>query len=142
MLLHFLPPDADGEKRLLVAFREDDIQVLHRWLEEPRDPNSSFQFLDRFSGRGFCALHGAARFGSVQCLCLLLEADGGKDAPCNEGFASIHTEAQWGQLEAVRFLVEHEADVSKTLEAEKDKSNHVGETPLWVATAHGHTEIV
>lgn len=32
--------------------------------------------------------------------------------------------------------------MSKTLEAEKEKSNHVGETPLWVGIAHGHTEIV
>ena len=117
VLLQFLPPDVDAEEKLLAACREDDVQELQRWLEEPRDPNSLFEFLDVWSGTGTCSLHCAASFGSVQCLRLLLEAGGDKDAPCNAGFTPLTTAANRGQLEAVCFLIENAAD--KNIAAKK-----------------------
>ena len=57
VFLQFLPPDVDAEEKLLAACREDDIQVLQIWLEEPLDPNSLLDSFDGWSGTGMCSLH-------------------------------------------------------------------------------------
>ena len=129
VILEFLPPDTEQDRRIILACEENDDKLLEQQLNKPRSPN--FQDANQIA-----PLHAAARNGSLKCVLLLLEAGANKDqGRTNNGATPLYIAAQNGHLEIVRILVESGAN--------KDQgTTDIGATPLLAAAANGHLEVV
>ena len=131
LVLEFLPPDSEQDKKMMLAAEEDDSVALEKLLKSPRSPNVRDE-------RGFTPLHCAAMGGHSEPLRQLLEAGAELEARNISMFGvsstPIHLAAAHGHLDAVRLLVESGADYHST---RKD-----GQIALDLASFCGHEEIV
>ena len=99
VILEFLPPDAEQNRGIMVACRENDATLLERHLSQPRSPNLQ-------DANQITPLYAAALNGSLKCVPLLLEAGANKDqGKTDTGSTPLYIAAARGRLEIVRFLV-------------------------------------
>ena len=73
VVLDFLQPDAEEDRRMITASRDNDLPALELLLKGPRTPR-----VTDVAGR--TPLHHAARNGHVESTQLLLEAGAARDA--------------------------------------------------------------
>eukprot|EP00435_Cladocopium_sp_Y103_P011594 s837_g3.t1 len=129
VVMDFLPPEAEEERRMIAASRDNDLPALEALLQGPRTPR-----LTDFSGR--TPLHHAAGNGHVESMRLLLEAGAVRDArdTSPEGSTPLLLAVSRGHVEVVRFLIEAGVDY--------DEATTGGATPLYIAAWKGHVEVV
>ena len=116
--MEFLPPDMEQDREIIEACRQNNDKLLEQHLNQPRSPN----FED---ANAKTPLYVAARYGSLKCVLLLLEAGANMDqGKADTGATPLWIAAQEGHLEVVRSLVESGAN--------KDQGRtNGGETPLY-----------
>ena len=128
VVLEFWQPDDEETRKMISAARENDIVVLERLLQKPRNPNDT-------NSDGETPLFHAAEQGHVRLMEILLEAGAKTDQPeFARGWTPLMSAAAQGHLDTVCCLVE--------AGAAQDKTNAHGGTPLLVAAGNGHLDIV
>ena len=126
LVLEFLPPDAEQDRKMMLAAEEDDSVALEKLLTSPRSP-------DVRDERGCTPLLLAAMRGRLGPTRLLLEAGAELEAQTYV-MVPLHAAASRGHLDVARALVE--------AGAEKDPTTKNGLTPIHFAATHGHLDIV
>ena len=129
--LEFLPADAEQDREIMVACRQNNDTLLEWHLNQPRSPS----FEDANDNANTPLLVAASK-GSLKCVLLLLEAGAEKEkGQTDVGLTPLLIAAHNGHLDIVRFLVESGAN--------KDQgTTDAGATPLYVAAQNGCLEVV
>ena len=129
VVLDFLQPEAEEDRRMIAASRDNDFHALEVLLKGPRTPR-----VTDVAGR--TPLHHAAENGHVESTQLLLEAGAARDARDTnpEGHTPLLLAALRGHVGSVALLLEAsaEADLATVFE---------GATPLFMAAQEGHVEV-
>eukprot|EP00435_Cladocopium_sp_Y103_P010626 s837_g2.t1 len=130
VVLDFLLPVIEEERRMIAASRDSDLGALELLLQGPRTPR-----VTDVAGR--TPLHHAAGNGHVEPMRLLLEAGAVRDArdTSPQGWTPLLLAALHGHVEVVRFLIEAGVDYDET-------TTNIGATALYIAAQNGHVEIV
>ena len=131
VLLDYLPADLEEDRKMMAASANNDVQVIERLLQHPRNPNATSE------DDGRTSLHHAAANGHVGSMRLLLEADTIKDSRDTnaKGWTPLLIAASRGHVDGVGLLIDARADINL---ATLDK----GSTPLFYAAHGGHLEVV
>ena len=121
VILLQLRADTKQQEQLLAACSGNDF-----------NPNLGGQLCD------WTALHCAAFNGSLESVCLLLDAHANINKAAKGssggGVAPLHLAAEKGHVEVVRLLLDAGAN--------RDKTANDGSTPLTLAARYGHAEVV
>eukprot|EP00435_Cladocopium_sp_Y103_P004191 s723_g1.t1 len=128
--LEFCPPDAEEDKQMLSAARNNNLVALEDLLRRPRDPN--------VTGEDCCTpLHHAVQSGHGEPVRLLLEAGAEVDRHGDGDFevTPLWWAAYCRNTEAALLLLE--AGANPDMPAIED-----GETPLYVASQQCHFDMV
>ena len=130
VVLDFLPPEAEEDRRMIAASRDNDLPALEALLRRPRTPCV-------IDDNGRTPLHHAAENGLVEPMRLLLAAGAARDAQdtAPECWTPLLLAAMGGHVELVGLLIEAGVDYDKATADD-------GTTPLYIAAQNGHVELV
>jgi len=132
VLSEFCPQEIEEDRKMISASRSNDLGILEKLLQQPRNPN----FSDAQDAHGRTPLHHASQYGHVDTIRLLIEAraDSNK-ANTSDGTTPLLRAAEKSHVEIVRVLIEAGADTNRARTSD-------GTTPLLTAAGKGHVKIV
>jgi len=123
---------AGGMTPLVTAVSIGESESVEMLLDAGADPSMQIEEEGRFFG----PIHEAAGQGRVDCLEMLLDAGAPVDMKGSHSMTALHSAVINGHTGAVRFLLDHGADIN----AEYEEEPEMKATPLLIALLSGKTD--